>query len=433
MRIVAIGDIGVVDDMIHIGDEAMFEEFATQVSRRGVAGITALSVNPRETQARYGVAALQNLGFSPAAVGDRAGMVSRFDRVLRTAGGATGLLSADDSAHVVIAAVRDADGVAITGGGNMASIWPMHVFERACLGRLAALFGKPLVVSGQTIGPELDGDDRSLVGSLLSSARLVGLRESASARLVQDLGVPAGITQGTIDDASFVGAGAPASGAVGGGPASGAVGVPASGPVGDGGAPEAMRPYLLVTLARHLNGVDPAAFATSLAALLDRVASPAGLEIVFLAHFASLVAGDERGDSVEHRRVIDALVALGSDVPWRIEPTTTSTAAASVAREASLVITSRYHPAVFAVAAGVPTVGIAVDDYTTVKLTGALGNFGQDAVVTATGIVDGSAATTVLDAWGARVAIQSSWESRIDAARTASDAWWDRVAAALAR
>lgn len=410
MRIVAIGDVGVVDDMIHIGDEAMFDELQAQLRRRGATRITALSSNPAETTARYGVESIPNIGFSPAAVGDRAGMQARFDLVLRAATGGAGsadLLPPDDPARAVIAAVRDADAVAIAGGGNMASIWPLHIYERACLGRLAALFGRPLVVSGQTIGPELTGGDRALVGDLLSSARLVGLRESASARLVADLGVPAAITRSTIDDASFVGLASPQ---------------PRDG---------ARAPYVLVTLARHLGGVEPSSFAAALAQTLDRVASAAGLEIVFLAHFASLVVGDERGDSVEHRRVIDALAARGSDVPWRIEPTTTSAAAADVARSASLVVTSRYHPAVFAVAAGVPTIGIAVDEYTRVKLTGALGNFGQDGIVTATDVVDGTASSTVQRAWSDRLEIRSSWQSAIEAARATSDAWWDRVADAL--
>ena len=64
----------------------------------------------------------------------------------------------------------------------------------------------------------------------------------------------------------------------------------------------------------------------------------------------------------------------------RIVDTRTS---AALARGASLVVTSRYHPAVFAVSGGVPTIGIAVDDYTTVKLTGALGNVGQTSVLSA--------------------------------------------------
>src|ERR671912_382735 len=106
MRVVALGDVGVVDDMMHIGDEAMFA----------------------------------------AAVG----------------------------------AVAAADGVLIAGGGNLASTWPLHVYERAALAGIAARLSRPLVVSGQTLGPDLRGRDRDLVRGLLHSAALVGVRESAS-------------------------------------------------------------------------------------------------------------------------------------------------------------------------------------------------------------------------------------------------------------
>ncbi|BDZ46915.1 hypothetical protein GCM10025866_28240 [Naasia aerilata] len=35
MSVVVIGDVGVVDRMMHIGDEAMFEVMATQLAARG--------------------------------------------------------------------------------------------------------------------------------------------------------------------------------------------------------------------------------------------------------------------------------------------------------------------------------------------------------------------------------------------------------------
>lgn len=405
MRIVLLGDVGVLDDMVHIGDEAMFEEFVVQARTISGASITGLSSNPAETRERYGIEAISNVGYSPAVVGDRAAQVERMRKVLATAAGETELLADDDPAHAVIRAVQDADGVAVSGGGNMASIWPMHIFERATLAGLAEVFGKPFVVSGQTIGPELTGDDRDLVAQLLDRAQLVGLRESASYALVRELGVTRGVTS-TIDDASVLGIDEPHH--------------------------VAPRPYCAVTLAAHTGGLDRDAFAEGMARLLDRVADETGLEIVFFAHFASLRgsgasgSADERGDSLAHRRVIDRMTR-----PSRIEPTTDSVAAARFSRGAALAVSSRYHPAIFAVSNGVPTVGIAVDDYTTVKLTGALGNFGQSGVVTASGIVDGSAHDLVFETWRRADEIRAAWAERISPAREASAAWWNRVMAAL--
>ena len=413
MRIVTIGDVGVVDDMIHIGDEAMFDEFAAQLRARG-ATITGVSSTPAETSARYGVEAVPALDFSPATAGDRDGRIERRRRVLAAADGDRSALPASDTAWQAIEAIRASDAFAVAGGGNMASLWPMHVYERATLAELARRAGKPYVVTGQTIGPVLDGDDRALVAELLSGAELVGLRERASFELVRTLGVPESRLTATIDDASFVGLG-PGLG-VGVGPSTDAA----------TGAAAAAAPYCAVSLSAHVGAADRTAFAEAVARLLDRVVDETGLEVVFLAHWASLRSDDERGDSLLHRAVIDRMTR-----PARVEPTTDTAAAARFAREASLHLTSRYHPAVFAVAAGVPTVGIAVDDYTTVKLTGALANFGQSSVVSAEQMLAGSADRIVLDAWGARDAVRTAWEARVGPARTASAAWWDRLAAAL--
>lgn len=256
-------------------------------------------------------------------------------------------------------------------------------------------------MTGQTIGPVLDGDDRGLVAELLSGAELVGLRERASFELVRTLGVPEQLLTATIDDASFVGV--------------------------EAGTAAPATPYCAVSLSAHVGAADRTLFAEAVARLLDRVVDETGLEVVFLAHWASLRADDERGDSLLHRAVIDRMTR-----PARVEPTTDTPAAARFAREAALHLTSRYHPAVFAVAAGVPTVGIAVDDYTTVKLTGALANFGQSSVVSADEVLAGAADSVVLGAWAGRSEVRTAWEARVDSARSASAAWWDRVAAALA-
>ena len=46
MQLVAIGDVGVVDDMMHIGDEAMFEALKDELTARG-AGIIGPLVRAR--------------------------------------------------------------------------------------------------------------------------------------------------------------------------------------------------------------------------------------------------------------------------------------------------------------------------------------------------------------------------------------------------
>ena len=59
--------------MMHIGDEAMFEEFVAQARRRGIRDIVAVSSNPDDTSARYGLESVSRLGLS----GDRASMIAQ--------------------------------------------------------------------------------------------------------------------------------------------------------------------------------------------------------------------------------------------------------------------------------------------------------------------------------------------------------------------
>jgi hypothetical protein len=190
-----------------------------------------------------------------------------------------------------------------------------------------------------------------------------------------------------------------------------------------------------VTFSTHLNGASRDLFADAAARLLDEVALSTGLAIVFVAHFGSLLADEVRGDSVLHAAVAERMRVPSSAV---VPPD--SVAAAGLARQASLVVTSRYHPAVFAVSGGVPTIGIAVDEYTTVKLTGALGNLGQDAVLQLGEVLDGAggasrvaadrvAADRVAAVWSDRAGIRSRGLARAEVARASSAAWWDELAA----
>ncbi|MEP6480651.1 MAG: polysaccharide pyruvyl transferase family protein [Rhodoglobus sp.] len=362
MRIVAVGDVGVVDNMIHIGDEAMFEAATVQLRARGVDQVTAVSANPVDTAARYQLAAIHR---------------------------------ADQDA--VREAIRSSDAVIVTGGGNLSSLWPQHILQRSAIGKLAAEYRRPLVVTGQTIGPHLDGGDQDLVRALLNAAQLVGLREGRSYALCEQLGVRSELLNHTVDDASYL--------------------------VTD--SPETA-PYCLVTFANHVGDADRDAVESALARLLDHVADTTGLAIRFTAHFGSIVAGPARGDEAMHERVAARMRAT-----YEVVPTTDSRASARLARNAALVVCSRYHPAVFAVSAGVPTIGISVDDYTDTKLSGALGNFGQTSVLSTTALLGSEATALVERTWAARDAIRGAELAISATARAASTAWWDDVAAAL--
>ena len=63
MSVLIIGDVGVLDGMFHIGDEAMFEAAVGELAQRGLSPV-GVSSNPDETAARYGIPAVPRLGFA---------------------------------------------------------------------------------------------------------------------------------------------------------------------------------------------------------------------------------------------------------------------------------------------------------------------------------------------------------------------------------
>ncbi len=389
MSIVAIGDIGVVNGMIHIGDEAMFEEFVSGMRHRGADRIMGLSANPRESAARYGIEAIGQLGFRGL---DREEQRNRLDLVRLAA---SGRAVADDGMSAVVRAIRSSSGVAITGGGNLASIWPANIAERVAVASIAAICGVPLVVSGQTLGPDLVPEDFDSIGALLRSAALVGVREGASFAVASRMGVDAALLEQTVDDASFMGH--------------------PGGPTGD---------HVAVTLSSHLGAIDRETALDAFATLLDRTVAATGLRVVFVCHFGSILAEEIRGDAAVHHAVAERMSAPVVHAPVGDAPS-----AAALARTAALVISSRYHPVVFAVSSGVPAVGISVDDYTSVKLNGALTNFGQWNVIPLGELARDT--DVALRSWRDREHIRARGLAAAGQAGVASGAWWDRVAGTL--
>ena len=126
-----------------------------------------------------------------------------------------------------------------------------------------------------------------------------------------------------------------------------------------------------------------------------------------------------------------ARVAARMTTPVVVEAVRDAQTSARLARGAALVVTSRYHPAVFAGALGVPTIGIAVDAYTAVKLTGALGNVGQRTVVTDDDVVVCTALAAALRAWHEAALIRSAGAAALADRVAAKERWWDRVVLAL--
>lgn len=393
MSVLIIGDVGVLDGMFHIGDEAMFEVAVDELAQRGLSAI-GVSSNPPETAARYGIPALPRLGFAGL---DRADAARRADHLLAVAAGSAEL-SPDDPAVEVFKALEAARLVVNAGGGNLATRWHSHVFERTTLARLARAQGVPVVVTGQTLGPDLDAPDDAAVARMLREAVLVGVREPDTAALVDSWGLSATLN---VDDASFLGPGLGAEGEAG-------ESVPRGG--------------VVVSLSGWFAGRPADQVEQHIAELADAAARTVG-RVLFHAHFGPLdPAAPARGDAALHERIRQRM-----SEPSTVIPTGTSREAAALVHGADLLITGRYHPAVFAAPAGTPVLALSADRYTRIKLGGALGHWGQTGVLDLDELPDAPRRLETLVADTA--AIRDEAAARLPRLRAASRQWWDRVAA----
>lgn len=398
MRVVVIGDVGVADAMMHIGDEAMFDALIEELRARGVTGVVGVSGVPGETSHRYGIDAVARIGF----IGARSAMDARLAAVDACASGERAL-PADDPTWAVIAAVADADAVVIAGGGNMASNWPLHIFERAAIAAIADRLGRPLVVSGQTLGPRLSAPDRMLLGRLLATARLVGVREHPSERLARELGVPTERLSAHTDDATFLGL--------------------HDAPSATASAPD----RIVVSLSTHLGGLDREATVAGLACSLDELVDRTGATLVFHPHFASLDPAVTAGDDVLHDAVRARMTGPSENLPVG-DPR----AAARLARSAAMLVTSRYHPAVFAAPAGVPIAALTADEYTSVKLRGVTGWWDQRGVIDLEDAASSIGGEGLMRVWRTASSTRADAADRRPAIAREMSAWFDRVAETVA-
>lgn len=400
MRVVLLGELG-ADAGYHAGDEAMAEATVDEISRRTDVSVLALSQSPEETTRLHGWEAVPLIGFGPPlwTDGERD---ARLDAVLAAAGGDMDGLQWGDPGWRVIQAVSEADAVVISGGGNLNSTWPEHIYERVALARLAAIFNKRHVVTAQTIGPHLTARHGEHIGRLLTSAALVGTREAASYDLAVRLGVLPERLVHVVDDAAYLR------------PLSGDVRLP------DG-------PYVTGTFAPYSGLLDVDEYVSAIATLLRHVADTSGMRIVLVPQQGVVQNGVPSGDVAMHERIAAAV-----GMPVEARPTMTARECVAVTAGAALTISSRYHPVVFALSASVPTLGLSVDAYTSTKIHGAMANYGVgDYAISVASLVHGGALAAV-DDLVARAAPYTEHLDRVNTVRQAeAAAWWDAVVATL--
>jgi polysaccharide pyruvyl transferase WcaK-like protein len=408
MELVVVADLA-GEGSYHVGDEAMLEANLENLRRR-IPGVrfTLVSRCPERDSRRYQAEAVPPLDFpsEPAQEKEREATLENLlqsVRVRRKWQLRTGKVEAPPA----LKALERDHGLVVSGGGNLCSSWPQLLYERVALITCAAEWGKPAVVTGQTVGPHLRDIERRRLASALQRADLVVARERFSFDLLRSLGVGDHLLL-SLDDALFFGRETPA----GGEPA--------------GGAGEE-HPWIALSLAPYTGLPAAAQPLESVAAQLDEVVTRTGLRIVFLGH-ASPAEGDlpdaEIGDLVRrHMRRQDA---------FTVKTTERAIDVARLTRQADLVVSSRYHSLVFGLRAGVPSLGISADDYTYTKLQGALLQAGlEESVISWESVLRGGLTRGVFDHWRQRAELREKILRRLPAWEEAERQRWDRIVSVL--
>jgi polysaccharide pyruvyl transferase WcaK-like protein len=400
MKIVLLGDVGGTGGY-HTGDEAMAEAVIGEIGSRTEVSVIAVSGDAEDTTQRYGWATVPRIGFG-APLWTDAERDARLDAVLAAAAGDMDALPWGDPAWRLIQAVAEADAVVISGGGNLNSTWPEHIYERVALARLAAAFNKRHVVTGQTIGPHLTGRHGEHLGRTLTSAALVGTRDAASHDLAARLGVLPERLVSVVDDAAYL--------------------QPA-----ETGTPSPDSPYVAATFAPHSGLLGSDEYVSAIAGLLDHVITTTGMRVLLIPHHGSVLDGVPTGDLVIHDRIA---AAVGTSVESL--PMMTAREVVAVTARAAMTISTRYHPVVFSLSASVPTLGISVDAYTSTKIRGAMANYGvDDYSISVASLVHGGARAAV-DDLASRAQGVTQHLSLVNAVRRGEAAsWWDAVVATL--
>lgn len=245
------------------------------------------------------------------------------------------------------------DAVVVSGGGNLNSRYGWLLYERAAVVRAADHAGVPVYVTGQSLGPVLNPEDAQVLERMLRTARSVTVREHSSLAWCRERGIDARLS---VDDATDYLAASPEL------TLHYAEGVSAGQALDE--LPER---YVCVTVNECTEQQ-----AQQIARLLDSMWREHGYAPVFLSHFGD-PQNPASGDIQAHQRIAKR---LSPSTPATLLPILHADQSVTVHRGAAFTLTSRYHPAVFSAAAGIPVLALVPDAFTQMRVGGALSLYG---------------------------------------------------------
>ena len=384
----------------HVGDEAMSHAVLDELGRRGLDDVVVLSHDPSQTERLFGAPA----ALRPAVPWNAFDRHHALQHIKDLAAGRA--VHHQHRTRMVFDALTHAlegcDALVVAGGGNMTSQYGGLLFERLAAIHIAKARGLKVVVLGQTFGPVLTDTDAVDLREALALCDLVAVRERSSRELLTDLGLhPAAV----LDDATFFGPG------------------PAD---GDRASQPEEAPFVAASFAPWGGAMPAEEYYRLMGGMLATVAARTGLPIRLLPHVST--PGQRDGDILAHERIAEH--APGASVEVLEQQSAAETA--RITARAQLVVTTRYHPVVFAIAAGVPVLPIAVDHYGEVRLGGALENWGlASALRSVRHLADDGGASWIDEVLGSAGAIGGHLSRTEPLLRSFQREWWDAVVRTL--
>jgi polysaccharide pyruvyl transferase WcaK-like protein len=341
MRLFVVADVSGSGNY-HLGDEAMLEA-NLHTLRQIFQGIefTVPSGDPAWTSRRYGVDSVRRPHIPSGHTAES------WTRRMVEAGNDDGRW-AEWLGDELATGLRQSAGLVVSGGGNLCASWPEQILERVALIEYARELGIPAVMVSQTLGPALTPDQHHLLARSLTKLAWLGVRDEGSAALARELGVRAEHLHGQLDDAFFL--------------------EPLA--VEDERGNEFRdehRRWILVTLDASFGAPARARSLSVLGSQLDALAERLQASLVFVPNVGGADTPDTLSDAVAGRALAAQLRSklLQLDL-WQPREVRWLTG------RAAMVVSTRYHPIVFATAAGIPAFGIWTDNYTRAKLRGPL-------------------------------------------------------------
>ncbi|HEX5924228.1 MAG TPA: polysaccharide pyruvyl transferase family protein, partial [Baekduia sp.] len=327
----------------HFGDDAIVHAHIAQLEEV-LEGLEPLlfGESPPDLEARFGLPAVAGIHGAlyegrPKLPGRTATALRGLRLLVRLRRSGHPSLSPTERHFVESLASCDAL-IAASAGGLTSRYWRAAMWPQLWTILVAKALGIPAVVSGATIGPFPHPLDRILAAVSLRAADKVVVRDGVdSPRALRRMRVKAERIAVAPDPALALNAPSPSA---------------VANALDQAGVPPGVG-YVAISLA---GGVDTDRAAQAVADVLEAV-SGQGLHALFVP----MVSGSGEGDDVHLLATLTDV--LGTTPLHVLDPLPADHVIAGIIERAYAAVGSRYHLAVFAAAAGIPTIGLYADEY----------------------------------------------------------------------